>query len=46
MALSCGLDGAILDVNSAKVRTALLAAEAILGKDEYCLDYIDAMRNQ
>lgn len=46
MALACGLDGAILDVNSAKVRTALLAAEAILGRDEYCLEYIDAMRNQ
>lgn len=45
MALSWGLDGAILDVNSAKVRSALLTAEAILGQDEYCLEYIDAVRN-
>lgn len=46
MALSYGLDGAILDVGSEKVRTALLAAEAVLGQDEFCLEYIDAMRNQ
>lgn len=40
MAIACGLDAAILDPANDRVREALAASSAILGEDEYCLDYI------
>ncbi len=44
MALAAGLDAAILDPSSQAMRTALLASEALLGRDEFCLSYIAGMR--
>lgn len=35
-----GLDSAIMDVTSPTMRDTLAASNALLGKDEYCLEYI------
>ena len=43
-ALYAGLDSAILDPSSPRIRAALAAANALSGNDEYCMDYITAMR--
>ena len=45
MAMAAGLDSALLDITSAGIREMLAAANALLGKDEYCMDYISFMRN-
>ena len=42
--LSAGLDAAIIDPTEKKMMTALRAANALLDKDEYCLEYITASR--
>lgn len=39
-----GLDSAIMDPSPAKMRTALLVSGVLSGEDEYCMDYIDALR--
>lgn len=44
MALACGLDAAILDCSSPRIQDMLYAAEALLGRDEYCMEYIGHCR--
>jgi cobalamin-dependent methionine synthase I len=44
LALSVGLDSAILDPLDRDLRAALLAAELVLGRDDYCLNYTRAYR--
>ncbi len=43
-AMTCGMDGAILDPLDKKLMTFLYAAEALLGKDEYCMNFITKFR--
>lgn len=44
LAMSTGLDCAILDPLDQELRATLLAAELALGRDEYCLHYVRAYR--
>jgi len=44
LALAAGLDTAILDPLDRDLRKALLAAEVVLGRDRYCLNYTRAYR--
>lgn len=44
MALAAGLDAVILDPSDKHLMATLKAAEALLGKDEFCLKYITASR--
>jgi cobalamin-dependent methionine synthase I len=44
IAISYGLDAAIIDPSDKKIVSAIYSAEALLGKDEYCMRYIDAYR--
>ena len=43
-AMAKGLDSAILDPLDRKIMTSIFTAEMVLGKDEYCANYIDAVR--
>jgi len=40
MMMEAGLDGAILDPTDSGMTSALCATRALLGADEYCMDYI------
>jgi len=40
-----GLDAAILDSTNERIRCTHASAELILGKDEYCMNYIETMRS-
>jgi 5-methyltetrahydrofolate--homocysteine methyltransferase len=42
LAVSRGLSAAILDPTDAELMSALAAANMLLGKDEYCAEYIEA----
>jgi cobalamin-dependent methionine synthase I len=44
MAMASGMDSAIVDPLDRKLMALVYAAEAILGKDEYCAGYISAQR--
>jgi cobalamin-dependent methionine synthase I len=44
MAMAQGLDSAILDITSPTILKTLSASNAILGNDEYCLEYIQYCR--
>ncbi|MDD6235882.1 MAG: dihydropteroate synthase [Clostridiales bacterium] len=44
MALAGGLDAAILDCSSPRIQEMLYTAEALLGRDEYCMEYIGYCR--
>ena len=44
MLLSAGLDSAIIDPTEPHMMTAVLASEALLGLDEFCMNYISAER--
>ncbi len=44
MAVSAGLDAAILDPTDKLMSSNIRAAIAIVGKDDYCADYINAFR--
>ena len=44
LAISAGMDSFILDPLDKELMSLLIAAEAILGKDEYCVNYIKAFR--
>jgi 5-methyltetrahydrofolate--homocysteine methyltransferase len=44
LAMSRGLDSAIIDPLDKKIMTAVYAANAMLGKDDFCGDFLDAMR--
>ncbi len=43
-AVMAGMDAAIFDITSPLMRDALFSANAIAGRDEYCLDYINHIR--
>jgi len=45
MLLSAGLDAAILDVSEKKIKTAIRAAEALLGRDNFCTEYLKSYRS-
>jgi cobalamin-dependent methionine synthase I len=42
--LEAGLDGAIIDPTEPRMMATVAAAEALLGRDEYCMRYIEAHR--
>ncbi len=44
MALNCGLDAVIIDPVDKIVRASLRSSLALLGEDNYCLNYISAVR--
>lgn len=43
-AMTAGMDGAILDPLDKKLMSFLYAAEALLGKDEFCMNYLTKFR--
>jgi len=43
-AIEAGMDSAIMDPLSSDVQAALYATNALLGNDEYCMEYIGAFR--
>ena len=45
MALTKGLDAAIIDPTDKKLMSMFIAGEALLGRDEYCMKYIRAARD-
>jgi 5-methyltetrahydrofolate--homocysteine methyltransferase len=45
LAMNAGMDSAILDPLNKDMMGLLYAAEALLGLDEYCLEYINAFRS-
>lgn len=44
MAVAKGLDGAILNPLDKKMMANIAAAETLLGKDNYCTNYLSAYR--
>jgi len=44
LAMSAGMDSAIMDPTSADMRATLYATDALLGRDEYCMNYLTAYR--
>jgi 5-methyltetrahydrofolate--homocysteine methyltransferase len=42
--MASGLDSAIIDPLDKKMMTNIRTAEMLLGRDEFCADFIDAMR--
>jgi len=43
-AMTCGMDGAILDPLDKKLMSFLYATEALLGKDDFCMNYMSKFR--
>jgi len=44
LAMNAGMDSAIIDPLNGEMMGLIFAAEALLGNDDYCIDYIDAFR--
>jgi 5-methyltetrahydrofolate--homocysteine methyltransferase len=44
LAMGAGMDSAIMDPSSLDLRTSLRAAEMLLGRDEYCAEFLGAYR--
>ena len=44
LAMNAGLDSAILDPTNRDMMGVIYATEALLGEDEYCMEYIGAYR--
>jgi len=44
LCLNAGIDSAILDPLDPNIQAVIYATEALLGKDEYCMEYLDAYR--
>jgi len=44
LAMNAGLDSAILDPTNRDLMGIIFATEALLGDDEYCMEYIGAYR--
>ena len=44
-AMTVGMDGAILDPLDKKLMSFVAAAEAVLGTDEFCVEYLDKFRS-
>ncbi|MDR1797433.1 MAG: methyltetrahydrofolate cobalamin methyltransferase [Clostridiales Family XIII bacterium] len=45
LAMSAGMDSAIMDPTSADMRMTMYATDALLGNDEYCMRYLKAFRD-
>ena len=45
LAMNAGMDSAIIDPLNKEMMGLIYAAEALLGKDEYCIEYISAYRS-
>lgn len=45
LAMAAGMDGGILDPTNRDLYGMLLATNALLGEDEFCMDYIEAYRD-
>ena len=45
LAMNAGMDSAIMDPANRDMNGVLHGAEALLGEDEFCLDYIEAYRD-
>ncbi|MDK1030946.1 MAG: methyltetrahydrofolate cobalamin methyltransferase, partial [Planctomycetia bacterium] len=45
LCLGAGLDAALMDPLAPGVMATVFAAEALLGKDEFCMNYITAERS-
>jgi cobalamin-dependent methionine synthase I len=45
MAITSGLDGAIVNPLDKKMMTAILAAETLIGRDDFCMNYLKAYRS-
>lgn len=45
LAMEAGMDSAIMDPTDRNMLGALYAAQALLGDDEYCLDYVGAYKD-
>ncbi|MHC4712165.1 MAG: dihydropteroate synthase [Planctomycetota bacterium] len=43
--MQAGLDGAIIDPTEPRMTATIAAAEAILGRDDFCMKYIEAHRS-
>lgn len=43
-AIHCGMDAAITDPCGTDVMPTILAAEALAGRDEFCMNYVQALR--
>jgi 5-methyltetrahydrofolate--homocysteine methyltransferase len=46
LAMAAGMDSAIMDPMAEDMRAAVYATEALLGKDDYCMNYLTAFRNE
>ena len=44
MAIERGLDAVIIDPGDKQLMSNIITANLLLGKDEYCLNYINAYR--
>lgn len=44
LAMACGLEAAILDSTDQKIMSLIKATELLLGKDEFCKQYLQAFR--
>ncbi|MCF8331362.1 MAG: methyltetrahydrofolate cobalamin methyltransferase [Bacteroidales bacterium] len=45
MAITKGLDSAILNPMDQRMMANIVAAETLIGKDDYCMNYVEAYRN-
>jgi 5-methyltetrahydrofolate--homocysteine methyltransferase len=45
LAMNAGLDSAILDPTNRDMMGVIYATEALLGQDDYCMEYISAYRD-
>jgi len=45
LAIAKGLDGVIVKPLDKKMMTNIIAAEALIGQDEFCIDYLKAFRS-
>jgi len=45
MAMAAGLDSAILDPTDVDTMADIVASEALLGRDAFCMSYIEAYRS-
>ena len=44
LAINAGMDSAVLDPLNRDLRAVILAAEAMLGLDDFCAEYVSAYR--
>jgi 5-methyltetrahydrofolate--homocysteine methyltransferase len=44
-AIAAGMDSAIIDPTDTQLMAVMLGAEAVFGRDEYCMNLIDAFHS-